>query len=118
MPGTFLRAGDLNWCGLPAIARRAGCSRRCGSASMLRAGRVQGQVAWGVRLPAGIASLILVLAPPTFSPSCGLASTPPHPPLLQVQITGPAANVMTVRVAVTQKLRERIPAIAAVQLVN
>lgn len=37
---------------------------------------------------------------------------------LQVQITGPAANVMTVRVAVTQKLRERIPGIAAVQLVN
>jgi hypothetical protein len=39
-------------------------------------------------------------------------------PALQVRITGPAANVMTVRVAVTQKLRERIPAIAAVQLVN
>ncbi len=37
---------------------------------------------------------------------------------LQVRITGPAANVMTVRVAVTQKLRERIPGIAAVQLVN
>lgn len=36
----------------------------------------------------------------------------------QVRITGPAANVMTVRVAVTQKLRERIPGIAAVQLVN
>jgi hypothetical protein len=28
------------------------------------------------------------------------------------------AQVMTVRVAVTQKLRERIPSIAAVQLVN
>ncbi|PSC69781.1 nifU chloroplastic [Micractinium conductrix] len=39
-------------------------------------------------------------------------------PIAKVQITGPAANVMTVRVAVTQKLRERIPAIAAVQLVN
>ena len=37
---------------------------------------------------------------------------------LQVRITGPAAKVMTVRVAVTQKLRERIPAIAAVQLVT
>ncbi|KAL4419622.1 hypothetical protein ABPG77_008563 [Micractinium sp. CCAP 211/92] len=39
-------------------------------------------------------------------------------PIAKVQITGPAANVMTVRVAVTQKLRERIPGIAAVQLVN
>ena len=39
-------------------------------------------------------------------------------PITKVRITGPAANVMTVRVAVTQKLRERIPAIAAVQLVN
>ncbi|EFN56913.1 hypothetical protein CHLNCDRAFT_144603 [Chlorella variabilis] len=39
-------------------------------------------------------------------------------PIAKVRITGPAANVMTVRVAVTQKLRERIPAIAAVQLVN
>ena len=39
-------------------------------------------------------------------------------PIAKVQITGPAANVMTVRVAVTQKLRERIPSIAAVQLVN
>lgn len=37
-------------------------------------------------------------------------------PIVKVKITGPAANVMTVRVAVTQKLRERIPAIAAVQL--
>jgi hypothetical protein len=34
----------------------------------------------------------------------------------QIRITGPAANVMTVRVAVTQKLREKIPGIAAVQL--
>lgn len=39
-------------------------------------------------------------------------------PIVKVRITGPAASVMTVRVAVTQKLRERIPAIAAVQLVN
>lgn len=37
-------------------------------------------------------------------------------PIVKIKITGPAANVMTVRVAVTQKLRERIPAIAAVQL--
>jgi Fe-S cluster biogenesis protein NfuA len=39
-------------------------------------------------------------------------------PIAKVRITGPAASVMTVRVAVTQKLRERIPSIAAVQLVN
>lgn len=38
-------------------------------------------------------------------------------PIVKVQITGPAASVMTVRVAVTQKLREKIPSIAAVQLV-
>jgi Fe-S cluster biogenesis protein NfuA len=38
-------------------------------------------------------------------------------PIVKVKITGPAASVMTVRVAVTQKLRERIPGIAAVQLV-
>jgi len=38
-------------------------------------------------------------------------------PIVKVQITGPAANVMTVRVAITQKLREKIPLIAAVQLV-
>ena len=38
-------------------------------------------------------------------------------PVVKVRITGPAASVMTVRVAVTQKLRERIPSIAAVQLV-
>ncbi|PIA47238.1 hypothetical protein AQUCO_01400136v1 [Aquilegia coerulea] len=37
-------------------------------------------------------------------------------PIVKVRITGPAAAVMTVRVAVTQKLREKIPAIAAVQL--
>ena len=34
----------------------------------------------------------------------------------KVKLSGPAAAVMTVRVAVTQKLREKIPAIAAVQL--
>ena len=37
--------------------------------------------------------------------------------IVKIKITGPAASVMTVRVAVTQKLREKIPAIAAVQLV-
>lgn len=37
-------------------------------------------------------------------------------PIVKVRITGPAASVMTVRVAVTQKLREKIPVIAAVQL--
>ncbi|CAN6584578.1 unnamed protein product [Malus baccata var. baccata] len=37
-------------------------------------------------------------------------------PIVKVSITGPAAGVMTVRVAVTQKLREKIPSIAAVQL--
>ncbi|XP_075478206.1 nifU-like protein 2, chloroplastic [Primulina tabacum] len=39
-------------------------------------------------------------------------------PIIKVRITGPAAGVMTVRVAVTQKLREKIPAIAAVQLLS
>lgn len=39
-------------------------------------------------------------------------------PIVKVRITGPAAGVMTVRVAVTQKLREKIPAIAAVQLLQ
>ena len=34
----------------------------------------------------------------------------------KVKLSGPAAAEMTVRVAVTQKLREKIPAIAAVQL--
>jgi len=38
-------------------------------------------------------------------------------PIVKIKISGAAANVMTVRVAVTQKLRERIPSIAAVQLV-
>ncbi|XP_031490477.2 nifU-like protein 2, chloroplastic [Nymphaea colorata] len=37
-------------------------------------------------------------------------------PIVKIRITGPAAGVMTVRVAVTQRLREKIPAIAAVQL--
>ncbi|KAI6704632.1 hypothetical protein NL676_007594 [Syzygium grande] len=37
-------------------------------------------------------------------------------PIVKVRITSPTAGVMTVRVAVTQKLREKIPAIAAVQL--
>ncbi|KAK1276709.1 hypothetical protein QJS04_geneDACA001879 [Acorus gramineus] len=37
-------------------------------------------------------------------------------PIVKIRLTGPAAGVMTVRVAVTQKLREKIPAIAAVQL--
>ncbi|KAJ9174708.1 hypothetical protein P3X46_013324 [Hevea brasiliensis] len=39
-------------------------------------------------------------------------------PIVKIRITGPAAGVMTVRVAVTQKLREKIPAIAAVQLLS
>ena len=38
-------------------------------------------------------------------------------PVTKIRIDGAAAGVMTVRVAVTQKLREKIPAIAAVQLV-
>ena len=38
-------------------------------------------------------------------------------PICKIEITGPAADVMTVRVAVSQKLREKIPGIAAVQLV-
>ncbi|KAF6147862.1 hypothetical protein GIB67_014442 [Kingdonia uniflora] len=37
-------------------------------------------------------------------------------PIVKVKIIGAAAGVMTVRVAITQKLREKIPAIAAVQL--
>ena len=37
--------------------------------------------------------------------------------IVKIAIDGPAASVMTVRVAVTQKLREKIPGIAAVQLV-
>ncbi|CAN6176968.1 unnamed protein product [Urochloa humidicola] len=35
---------------------------------------------------------------------------------VKIRISGPAAGVMTVRVAVTQKLREKIPSILAVQL--
>ena len=37
-------------------------------------------------------------------------------PIVKVSLEGEAASVMTVRVAVTQKLREKIPLIAAVQL--
>ncbi|KAJ7541660.1 hypothetical protein O6H91_10G069300 [Diphasiastrum complanatum] len=39
-------------------------------------------------------------------------------PVVKIKIEGPAAGVMTVRVAVTQKLREKIPMIAAVQLIS
>lgn len=39
-------------------------------------------------------------------------------PIVKVRLTGPAASVMTVRVSVTQKLREKIPSIAAVQLLQ
>jgi len=39
-------------------------------------------------------------------------------PIVKIRLTGPAASVMTVRVAVTQKLREKMPSIAAVQLLN
>uniref|UniRef100_A0A0D9WTL7 NIF system FeS cluster assembly NifU C-terminal domain-containing protein n=2 Tax=Leersia perrieri TaxID=77586 RepID=A0A0D9WTL7_9ORYZ len=38
--------------------------------------------------------------------------------VVKVRLTGPAAGVMTVRVAVTQKLREKIPSILAVQLTD
>jgi len=38
--------------------------------------------------------------------------------ICKVRLSGPAASVMTVRVAVTQKLREKIPSIAAVQLLS
>ena len=38
-------------------------------------------------------------------------------PIVKVRLSGPAASVMTVRVAVTQKLREKMPSIAAVQLI-
>ncbi|CAI0555858.1 unnamed protein product [Linum tenue] len=38
--------------------------------------------------------------------------------LVRVRLTGPAAGVTTVRVALTQKLREKIPSIAAVQLTD
>lgn len=39
-------------------------------------------------------------------------------PIVKVRITGQAASVNTVRVAVSQKLREKFPAIAAVQLLT
>lgn len=35
--------------------------------------------------------------------------------IVKIRLRGPAAGVMTVRVALTQKLREKIPCIAAVQ---
>lgn len=38
--------------------------------------------------------------------------------IVKVRLSGPAASVMTVRVALTQKLRDAIPAIAAVQLIE
>lgn len=38
--------------------------------------------------------------------------------VVKIRLSGPAAGVMTVRVALTQKLREKIPAIAAVQLID
>ncbi|KZV27209.1 Nitrogen fixation protein nifU [Dorcoceras hygrometricum] len=38
--------------------------------------------------------------------------------LVKVRLGGPAAGVMTVRVALTQKLREKIPAISAVHLLE
>ena len=38
-------------------------------------------------------------------------------PVVKVKISGPAKGVMTVRVAVSQKLREKFPGIAAVHLV-
>lgn len=38
--------------------------------------------------------------------------------VVNVRLSGPAAGVMTVRVALTQKLREKIPSIAAVQLTD
>ncbi|KAJ8750754.1 hypothetical protein K2173_015935 [Erythroxylum novogranatense] len=38
--------------------------------------------------------------------------------VVKVRLNGPAAGVMTVRVALTQKLREKIPSIAAIQLIE
>ncbi|CAH8275337.1 unnamed protein product [Arabidopsis lyrata] len=38
--------------------------------------------------------------------------------IVKVRLSGPAAGVMTVRVALTQKLRENIPSIGAVQLLE
>ena len=37
-------------------------------------------------------------------------------PIVEVKLTGAASSVMTVRVAVSQKLREKFPSIAAVKL--
>lgn len=38
--------------------------------------------------------------------------------VVTVRLSGPASEVMTVRVALSQKLREKIPVIASVQLVD
>ncbi|KAL1321090.1 hypothetical protein HN51_065813 [Arachis hypogaea] len=38
--------------------------------------------------------------------------------VVKVRLSGPAAGVMTVRVALTQKLRDKIPSIGAVQLID
>lgn len=38
--------------------------------------------------------------------------------IVKVRLSGPAAGVMTVRVALTQKLREKIASIAAIQLID
>lgn len=38
--------------------------------------------------------------------------------VVKVRLSGPAARIMTVRVALTQKLRDKIPSIAAVQLID
>lgn len=38
--------------------------------------------------------------------------------VVKVRLSGPAAGVMTVRVALTQKLREKIPSIVSVQIVD
>lgn len=37
---------------------------------------------------------------------------------VKVRLSGPAAGVMTVRVALSQKLREKIPVITSVQLIE
>jgi len=64
-----------------------------------------------------ILSCRLVLRVLSFEDLQTVHSEPSWRPWL-CRFAGPAAKVMTVRVAVTQKLRERIPSIAAVQLVN
>ena len=38
--------------------------------------------------------------------------------VVKVRLSGPAAGVMTVRVALTQKLRDKIPSIVAVRLID